>query len=212
MDGDESGDTGGDAESGGNNGWNDEHTGTLWGWLSGIFGGLETIWEAVSNLPQLIADKIKGFFDDVVDAVEDVWDAILELPTLILEGIKAIFIPDTEYIDTAFNGFLDELKMKFGIDTGFFESLFQGESAVDDVEGNYNIPGVGSFNLTFLDSSYLVQGVTYFRPFIRGFLVLLMALYHIKQLLGFFGYNAGVVAGRSEWIEYNRANTGGHKE
>lgn len=134
------------------------------------------------------------------------------LPTLILDGIKAIFIPDAEYIETSFNGFLSELKMKFGIDTGFFENLFQGESAVEDVKGNYSIPGVGAFNFTFLDASWIVTGVTYFRPFIRGFLVLLMMLYHVKQLLGFFGYNAGVVGGRSEWIEYTKTNTGGHKE
>lgn len=153
----------------------------------------------------MIADSLKGFFDSVKDA-------ILGLPTAILDGIKAIFIPDAEYIDNAFNGFLAELKMKFGIDTGFFEGIFRGESAVDDVKGNYSIPGVGAFNLTFLDASWIVQGVTYFRPFIRGFLVLLMMLYHVKQLLGFFGYNAGVVGGRSEWIEYTKTNTGGHKE
>lgn len=155
----------------------------------------------MAALPSLIADSLKGFFDSVKDA-------ILSLPTLILDGIKAIFIPDAEYIDTAFNGFLNELKMKFGIDTGFFESLFQGESAVEDVEGNYTIPGVGAFNLTFLDASWIVQGVTYFRPFIRGFLVLLMMLYHIRQLIGFFGYNAGVVAGRSDHIEMSKKGQG----
>lgn len=102
--------------------------------------------------------------------------------------------------------------MKFGIDTGFFSNLFSGESAVEDVDGNYTILGVGTFNLTFLDASWIVDGVTYFRPFIRGFLVLLMMLYHVKQLIGFFGYNAGVVQGRSDWVDYNRTNTGGHKE
>lgn len=162
-----------------------------------MLNGIKSVWQAVASLPSLIADSLKGFFDSVKDA-------ILSLPTLILDGIKAIFIPDAEYIDTAFNGFLTELKMKFGIDTGFFENLFQGESAVDDVQGNYTIHGVGAFNLTFLDASWIVQGVTYFRPFIRGFLVLLMMLYHVRQLIGFFGYNAGVVAGRSDHIEMSK--------
>lgn len=162
-----------------------------------MLNGIKSVWQAVASLPSLIADSLKGFFDSVKDA-------ILSLPTLILDGIKAIFIPDAEYIDTVFNDFTDEMRMKFGFETGFFEYLFQGESAVEDVNGSYTIPGVGSFNLTFLDATWIVEGVTYFRPFIRGFLVLLMMLYHIRQLLGFFGYDAGVVAGRSDEISANR--------
>ena len=90
--------------------------------------------------------------------------------------------------------------MKFSFDTEFFEDLFTLETPVDDIYMDYNISGVGSFNLKLLDKDFFVQGVTYFRPFIRGFLVLLMILYHIKQLIGFFGYDAGVVAGRSDGI------------
>lgn len=128
------------------------------------------------------------------------WEGITQIPNLILEGIKEIFIPDNEYIEESFNGFLDELKMKFNIDTGAFESLFQGESAVTDTYVDYNIHGVGGMHLKVFDSSFLVQGVEYFRPFIRGFLVLMMLLYHVKQAIGFFGYDSGVVTGRSEHI------------
>lgn len=88
--------------------------------------------------------------------------------------------------------------MKFNFDTTVFESLFQGESAVTDKYVDYNIPGVGAFHLKVFDSKYLIDGVTFFRPFIRGFLVLLMFLYNVRQLIGFFGYDAGVVAGRSD--------------
>lgn len=94
--------------------------------------------------------------------------------------------------------------MKFSFDTDFFESLFQGESAVEDTTVDYAIPGVGSFNLKVFDSKYFVQGITYFRPFIRGFIVLLLALYNIKQLIGFFGYDAGVVTGRNDHIKSAR--------
>lgn len=205
MDGDGNGDTGGNDGTSSGSGWDDEDSDGLWGWLSGLADRIESVWEAVVNVPALIVDGLSSFFKEVKDA-------ILSLPSLILEGIKEIFIPDAEYIDTTFTGFVNELKMKFGVDTGFFENLFRGESAVEDVKGNYTIPGVGSFNLTFLDTRFFVQGVTYFRPFIRGFFVLLIALFHVKQLIGFFGYNAGVVQGRSDWITYNNTNTGGHKE
>lgn len=91
--------------------------------------------------------------------------------------------------------------MKFNVDTGFFESMFDDSEAVDDVYADYTIPGVGTFNLKMFDAEFFVDGVTYFRPFIRGFLVLLMALFHVKQLIGFFGYDAGVVTGRNDHIK-----------
>lgn len=91
--------------------------------------------------------------------------------------------------------------MKFNIDTGAFQGLFDGSQAVEDVFVDYSIAGVGSFNLKVLDTKFFVDGVTYFRPFIRGFIVLMMLLYHIKQVIGFFGYDSGVVTGRTEHIK-----------
>jgi hypothetical protein len=129
-----------------------------------------------------------------------------------VEGIKDVFIPDTAYIDSAYSGFVEDLKEKFSLDTTAFETLFDNEKPVEDVTADYYIPGVGNFKLKMLDVSFFKDGVNAFRPIIRGFLVLLMLLYHVKQVIGFFGYNAGVVQGRSEWIAYNKSNTGGHKE
>lgn len=91
--------------------------------------------------------------------------------------------------------------MKFNIDTGAFQGLFDGSQAVEDVYVDYNISGVGAFNLKVLDTKFFVDGVTYFRPFIRGFIVLMMLLYHVKQVIGFFGYDSGVVTGRTEHIK-----------
>ena len=187
--------------------------------MSSIISGLETVWQAITNLPSLIGNALSSFFQNVVNAIVSlpsnlkvyfdnlvdsllvVWEAITSLPELILEGIKSIFIPDDEYIEESFNGFLNELKMKFSLDTSVFESLFSSESPVTDTNIDYNISGVGSLNLKVFDSKYLVQGVTFFRPFVRGFLVLLMFLFHMKQIQGFFGYNAGVVDGRNEHIK-----------
>lgn len=108
-----------------------------------------------------------------------------------------IFVPDTEKISATVDGFSKELQMKFGVDSTPFQSLFQSESAVEDVFVDYSIPGVGAFNLKVFDTKYLIQGVTYFRGLIRGFITLLLLFYHIRQVVGFFGYNAGVIAGRN---------------
>lgn len=121
-------------------------------------------------------------------------------------------MPDSDYIDRVLDNFVNELKMKFSFDTEFFEQLFEAETPVTDIYVDYTIPYVGDFNFKVLNASVFTQGVTYFRPFIRGFLVLLMGLYHIRQLIGFFGYDAGVVAGRQDWVAYNKTNTGGHKD
>lgn len=91
--------------------------------------------------------------------------------------------------------------MKFTFDTDMFESLFQNESAVEDVYTDIDIPGIGEMHLKVFDKSFFVDGVTYFRPFVRGFIVLMLFLYHIKQLIGFFGFDSGVVTGRTEHIK-----------
>lgn len=62
--------------------------------------------------------------------------------------------------------------------------------------------------LKVFDSSYLIQGVEYFRPIIRGFIVLLLLLYNVNQLIGFFGYNAGVVTGRNDHIKSAKEKQG----
>lgn len=144
-----------------------------------------------------------GWLDGIVDGITSLKESVLGIPGLIVDGIKDIFVPDADYIDNAFNTFVDELKMKFSLDYGAFENLFTSEKAVDDVYADYSINGIGNLRLKVFDSSFFVQGVTYFRPFVRGFLVLLMLLYHVRQLLGFFGYNAGVVAGRTDDIASN---------
>lgn len=149
----------------------------MWGWLNGITSGLETLWQEITNLPELI-----------------------------IEGIKGIFVPEEGAIETQFEAFMEEMQMKWNLDDSFFTGLFGSESAVSDITTEYSIPNVGTFNFKVFDSSFFVQGVSYFRPFIRGFLVLLMMLYHVKQLIGFFGYDAGVVTGRTEHIKSAREN------
>ena len=150
--------------------------------------------EGIKNLPSLIWNYLKDGFNDVKNAV-------LGLPTKILDGIKSIFIPDTAYIENAMTAFLRELEMKFNFDTDFFKGLFTGEQPVKDVNTDYYLPGVGTLNLKIFDTKYLIDGVTFFRPFIRGFLVLLMALYNIKQVLGFIRQDAGIVTGKAVDIE-----------
>lgn len=92
--------------------------------------------------------------------------------------------------------------MKFGFTTDFFSKWYGLEQPVTDVYiGSYEIPGVGFTPLQVLDTKYLVQGIAYFRPFIRGFLVFLLAIFHITHILTFIRQDAGVAAGKSLDLE-----------
>lgn len=88
------------------------------------------------------------------------------------------------------------MKDDFGFDPSFFESILAEGKPIEDIYHDYEIYGVGTFRLKFLDTKYLVQGVDYFRPFIRGFFVLLTGLYHVKMTLSFIRQDAGIVTGK----------------
>lgn len=176
--------------------------------LDNIFNGVITIKDGIleifdflGQIPDLIFGLFKALLESLHEGLVDFLDsAISTLYNNIVYTLEAIFVPDTGYIQTKFDEFLTILKNKFGFDTSVFESLFNGVTPVEDVYMDYSIMGLGNFRLKVLDASFLTQGVYYFRPFIRGFLVLLMFLFHVKQLISFFGYDAGVITGRSEAI------------
>ena len=142
-----------------------------------MLGGLETVWQAIVNLPQLIADKLSGFFNDIKNA-------ILALPKLILDGLKEIFIPDIEEIKNSFKDFQDKFALVFGANFNALDNLFTREKPLDDVVINYEIPGLGEFELTILDKEWLHTGVAYFRPIIRGWLTLLLVIFAWNNILG----------------------------
>lgn len=197
MGGDGQPDTGGDGEqTQPDSGWDTDDFDGLWGWLSGIVGGLETVWQAIINLPQLIWDKVSQGFNAVIDAITG-------LPQAIIDGIKDLFIPDTETVNAIVTEFLETLKTKFNFDTSFFIELFSTSTVSEDdapfdnvVIPTYGIPGVGNFVVQVIDYKYLIMGVNLLRPYIRGFIALLLMLYNIKQILSFIRQDGGVVAGK----------------
>lgn len=91
--------------------------------------------------------------------------------------------------------------MKFNFNTDFFENLLVDGTPVTDINGEYEIHGLGKLNLKFFDTKFLVDGVEFFRPFIRGFIILLLALYNIKMILGFIRQDAGIVTGKAVDME-----------
>jgi len=100
-------------------------------------------------------------------------------------------------INTYVEAFCDEILMKFGIHLDFFSVLFEEEMPVTDIAiPSYEIKGVGYFVIQVLDTKYFVQGITYFRPFIRGFLVFLIGLYNVRMFLAFIRQDLGIAIGK----------------
>lgn len=125
----------------------------------------------------------------------------------IINGIKDIFIPDTEVIKGQFDSTIENIQRTFNLNIDSFEGLFNGisEQPVTDIKGEYNINGLGTMEITFLKADYLQQGVDFFRPFLRGFIILLLLLYHYKQVLTFIGQDPAIAHNAeknyNEWRE-----------
>lgn len=66
------------------------------GWLGSlikaIIEGIQMIIDGITNLPENIANAVKGFFDMVVNA-------IVQLGQTILDGLKSLFIPSDGYFE-----------------------------------------------------------------------------------------------------------------
>jgi hypothetical protein len=88
---------------------------------------------------------------------------------------------------------LTKLKAKIGINQYDLDNLFSSSSSPANITGTYN-GGLWMYNGAFVNMAWLVQGVEYFRPYIRGFLVLLMFFYNIRQALSMFGLSSGEIA------------------
>lgn len=72
-------------------GW-DEEDGWLGSLIKAIIEGIQKIIDGITNLPENIANAVKGFFDMVVNA-------IVQLGQTIIDGLKFLFIPSDGYFE-----------------------------------------------------------------------------------------------------------------
>lgn len=140
----------------------------------------------------MIWNKFNDILGNIKDKIVDIYDKIVELPTNILNGLKDIFIPKTDNIDSMFDNAMQSIRSKFGFQEFNLNALTNTSSSPTDIEDNYSFNGIGNLKLKFFDTKYLIKGVEYFRPFIRGFVVLMLIFYNIKMFLGFIGHDIGI--------------------
>ena len=99
-----------------------------------------------------------------------------------------------EEVESIFNSAVDSISSKFGFQEFDLNNLGSSSSAPDDITEDYEISGVGTLKLKFFDTKYLIQGVEFFRPIIRGFLILLTVLFSWRMFLSFIGHDLGAAA------------------
>lgn len=144
------------------------------------------IWDFVSQIPQLVWGFFESSFNNIGQFLSSIFDSIVSIPEQIFEFIKRIFIPDTDKIQKSIDLLSNKFREKFGLNSYDLSGILGTESKISNHSGTINICGY-EISATFLDVSYLIKGVETFRPYIRGFVVLLLILYNINQLLGFIG-------------------------
>lgn len=200
----------------------------MWNWLSGIVDWLKSIadgvvqiplnlWNYIKDIPGQVWDFVKqipgqvwSFFESAFsslgDVVSNIWNAVKGIPDAILEGIKRIFIPDSDKIQSSIDRLKEVAKSKFGVESVDLSGIMGVGTEITNHSGTVEILGY-SFTADFLDVSYLISGVTTFRPYIRGFIILLIFLYNINQFLHFIG--AGGLSLGANIV--TRMNSGGDK-
>lgn len=143
--------------------------------------GFKNIADFFLNFPNIlyknIIEPIVNFFNNLFN---DFWNKLIKF-------FKDLFIPKDGEIQKEINNLKDKMLKKFNIRLDGIKLLFSNDKPVSDINENYNIPGLGTFNLKFFDAQYLIKGVEYFRPVLRGFIVLLALLFNYNQLCALIG-------------------------
>lgn len=115
--------------------------------------------------------------------------------------IYEVFVPDTELINEQFNNTVSNLKGRLGITMYNLDNLFDTSAKPTDVTAEYNIHGLGTMTLPFANYKYLADGVNFFRPYIRGLIVLLLFFFNVRQLMSMFGLDTGEM---THWVNNSR--------
>lgn len=159
----------------------------LWNYIKDIPG---QVWEFVKQIPGQVWGFFENSFSTLTSVFKNTYDFVITIPEKIFEGIKSIFVPDTDKIQSSIDKLKDAAKSKFGVESVDLSGIMGVGTEVTNHSGTVEILGY-SFTADFLDVSYLISGVTTFRPYIRGFIILLIFLYNflynINQFLHFIG-------------------------
>jgi hypothetical protein len=179
--------------------------------LSGITDWLDNIITAIKNVPVTLGEKLSGFFSTLGDKVSSLgtsigsfftdlwknlgdsltsgWEIVSGIPDACLEGLKGLFIPTEEDITSI----VDDIKETYSgllIDYDL-KALWSSSKSIEDVK----VTMYGS-TVTVVDTSIFKKVIKEIRPYIRGFLALLLVLFNINQFLALIGQSPISLGGK----------------
>lgn len=108
-------------------------------------------------------------------------EGIKNLPSLINDKIKGLFIPDQDHLNSIFEGFRNNFLVSFGLNVPDLNGIIGVESNITSQTGTVSLWGIGDISATFFNPQHLVTAVATFRPYIRGFLVILLIMYNLRS-------------------------------
>lgn len=167
--------------------------------FSNLLNSISNLWlnlkTALSNLGNTIIEGLYNAFISILQGINKFLETIVNiLDTIadtILNGIKSLFIPEEDYFKDKLYSMEETFITVLGFSVDDFETMlknFGSEKPVNDVVITYNVAGTQK-QLTILDTSFLIDGINFIRPYIRGFIVLLMCFYCLNQIAYIAGLN-----------------------
>ena len=155
---------------------------------AGIQAGYEDI--TIEGVYQPGSGDYSGLLGVIIGLLDGIKSAVSGIVDGILDGIKGFFLPSEGYLDAKMAEFNDNLDGILGFDLDVFDlSYLAGEEAWvsdSDFAADGAIFGLEG-DIPLLDTSILTDAVDYFRPVIRGLLVLFMAFFFYNQVLALLG-------------------------
>lgn len=179
----------------------------LWNYIKDI---PSQVWDFVKQIPSLVWGFFESAFSTLTSVFKNTYDFVKEIPSKILDGIKSIFVPREEDVNNSIERLKTSFSDTFGIGDFDLSGVMGVSTEISNKSTEITILGY-TFNFSFFDVTYIKRAVNDFRPYIRGFILLMLALYNINQFLSFI--TAGHLSlGNYININDSKNNSGGNKE
>lgn len=170
----------------------------LWLNLKTAFSGwFNDVVENIKNIPSALADwfnKIIDHIKNIPSLLSDLWNTIKGIPDLILSGLRTLILPDQDYFINKKTQIENSFSNLLGFEVSSVSEMFNSSNVVSTdlsaEEVNYNIHGIGAVKVKGFDNSFLVGGINKFKPFIRGFVVLMLVFFNFNNLLNLIGQSS----------------------
>lgn len=179
----------------------------LWNYIKDI---PSQVWDFVKQIPSLVWGFFENSFSTLTSVFKNTYDFVKEIPSKILDGIKSIFVPREEDVNNSIERLKTSFSDTFGIGDFDLSGVMGVSTEISNKSTEITILGY-TFNFSFFDVTYIKRAVNDFRPYIRGFILLMLALYNINQFFSFI--TAGHLSlGNYININDSKNNSGGNKE